>query len=405
MTDSSPPPPSTSPRWGATTKLAVTLTLVALLLLSLVYFRAILAPVLLSFILAFFFHPLVSWISRILKTSWRTSVGILYLLLLLLLAAGFTASGIALVQQVQSLVEFINRFITDLPNLAADLSSREWQIGPYTLSLAQFDLISLANQALNLVRPLLGEAGNLVSAIASGAASLLGWGLFVLLVSYYLLAEGGKLREDLVYIELPGYGEDVRRLGRELARTWDAFLRGQLLISLITLIAYSILLTVLGLRLSLAIASMAALARFVPWIGPLITWSTTTLVALFQTSNYFHLAAWKYALLIIATCILLDQILDNLVVPRLLGKTLGVHPAGILIVAIIATNLLGLVGLVLAAPTLATLQLVSRYVLRKLFDLDPWPEAEKPPPPPPEIPLRRWFEILQAWLRQRRWWK
>jgi hypothetical protein len=96
----------------------------------------------------------------------------------------------------------------------------------------------------------------------------------------------------------------------------------------------------------------------------------------------------------------LDQIFDNLVSPRLLGQTLGVHPAGVLIVAIIAANLIGIIGLVLAAPVLATVNLLGRYIGRKMFDMDPWPEpANTDTAQPFVMPLARWQRRIQALRR------
>jgi hypothetical protein len=56
-----------------------------------------------------------------------------------------------------------------------------------------------------------------------------------------------------------------------------------------------------------------------------------------------------------------------------MARTLKVHPAAVLVAALIAANLLGLLGVVIAAPFLATILLLGRYVMRKMFDLDPWP--------------------------------
>jgi hypothetical protein len=53
------------------------------------------------------------------------------------------------------------------------------------------------------------------------------------------------------------------------------------------------------------------------------------------------------------------------------------------VAAIIALDLLGILGVILAAPMLATLQLVGGYFVRKLFDLDPWEGLQETPPPPP----------------------
>ena len=96
--------------------------------------------------------------------------------------------------------------------------------------------------------------------------------------------------------------------------------------------------------------------------------------------------------------------MDNLVTAGLYGKALGVHPAAVLIAAIVAANLLGVIGLLRAAPVLATLTLFGRYAARKMFDLDPWPEGGQEDAEVPSIPgsqaLRRLLERLRA--RRRR---
>jgi hypothetical protein len=67
----------------------------------------------------------------------------------------------------------------------------------------------------------------------------------------------------------------------------------------------------------------------------------------------------------------------------------------VLIAAIIAANLLGIVGVIIAAPLLATLKLISQYTLRKMLDKNPWPEAEETPPP----------AFPSLWERLRVWWQ
>lgn len=402
MTDQIPPDsrsnqtPESSPKWGPYTKLVVGLTIVALVGALLVRFRQIVGPLLLAFILAFLLHPLASRLNQAVKISWRTSVNLIYLILVIILGGFITAAGFAIIQQTESLVNFFQRFVNDLPSLVADLSTRIYTFGPFQLDFSEFDLTALANQLLDAVQPLLGQAGGLISRFATGAAAVFVWGTFVLLISYFLLSETGQFPEDLVHIEIPGYDMDARRLGRELTNIWNAFLRGQMVISLLVVLAYSILLTVLGVRFTLAIAIMAGLARFIPWVGPFITWSVTAIVAFFQVSNYYGLEPLSYTLLVVVACLVVDQIFDNLVVPRVLGQTLGVHPAGVLISAIIITSLIGIVGLVVAAPLLATLNLLGRYIFRKMFDLDPWPEPEKEPARF-RIPWSRLVGRLRAW--------
>jgi predicted PurR-regulated permease PerM len=164
---------------------------------------------------------------------------------------------------------------------------------------------------------------------------------------------------------------------------------------------YTVIMSILGLNYALGIAILAGMARFIPYIGPLVTLVVASLVALLQGGNYFALPAWQYAILVVGLAVLTDQIMDNLVSPRIFGSTLGVHPAAVLIAAIIAANLIGLIGLVLAAPVVATLKLFGRYLIRKMLDLEPFPPTERAIEPI-EFPwarlrhqLHEWWKIMQ----------
>jgi hypothetical protein len=70
----------------------------------------------------------------------------------------------------------------------------------------------------------------------------------------------------------------------------------------------------------------------------------------------------------------------------------------VLVAALVAAKLIGFVGLILAAPVLASIALLSRYITRKMFDMDPWP-ANTPSSRSPEFP---WVELYR---RSQEWWK
>lgn len=366
----------TSPGWGPLTKLAVGLTTIAIIASLLVRFRTIIGPLLVAFVLSYLLHPVSSRLSQISKLSWRASVNLIYLVVAIIFGSVIAVAGLNIIQQIQSLINFVRQLITNLPGIVADLSTQTYQIGPFFIDLRQFDIQALVNQVLSIVQPILGRVGGLIGSLATSAISTLLWALFILVISYFLVADAGRVPAQLVKVDIPVYQEDIRRLGIELRKIWNAYLRGQLIVILLVVFSYILLLTTLGVRFALGIAILAGLARFVPYIGTFIAWVTLALVAYFQVGNYFGLPQYQYAILVVATAILVDQIFDNLISPRIIGDTLGVHPAGVLVAAIIATNLIGIIGLVLAAPVLATFLLIGRYIFRKMFDLDPWPEEE-----------------------------
>ena len=375
---------TSSPRWSATTKLLVGLVIFSIVAFFLFRFSNLIPPLLMIFIITYLLHPVNALISRTLRIPWKASVNILFLLLFMILVGLLTLGGVGLVGQVQSLVRSIQGLITDLPRYISDLSTKSFSIGPFTLDMKTFDLNQLSSQLLSLTRPLLSQTGNLVGTLAGGAAEFFGWTIFILTVSYFVMNESSGLREDLLKIDIPGYTEDLKKLGNELSRIWNAFLRGQIIIFFLAVVIYSIFLPAMGVRYAIGIAFMAGLAKFLPYICPAITWVVMALVTYFQPVKPFGLQdhALTYMLIIVISTSLIDWFMDNFISPRIMARTLRVHPAAVFIAALIAANLLGLLGVVIAAPSLATFMLLGRYIMRKMFDLDPWTQMEVEPPPP-----------------------
>ncbi len=396
MTQSQNP---TSPSWGTNTKLVIALTIVVIIGALLVKFQFIISPLLIALLLAYLFHPVASFLQRKLRFSWNASVAVIYIIIIILLLGLITLGGVGLVQQVQSLVTIIQDAITTLPQLIASISGKIYQLGPFKVDFSALDLQALSSQILGVVQPLLSRTGTLVGTLAGGAANFLGWTFFVILVSYFVLAESGGLRGQIVPLEVPGYTHDFERLSRELGRTWNAFLRGQMIIFFLAVSVYSIVLSVLGVHYALSLAFVAGLARFVPYVGPALNWTVLVLVSYFQVFKLFGLSPFYYTLLILIVALIIDQIFDNLVSPRILSDALKVHPAAVLVAAIVAANLFGLLGVVVAAPILATATLLWKYIMRKMLDLNPWPEEEQHQPPLPPgsrllVSIRRFFRSL-----------
>jgi predicted PurR-regulated permease PerM len=283
------------------------------------------------------------------------------------------------------------------------LSGQVFQIGPFRLDMRTIDLNALSTQLLSFVQPLLGRTGNLVTTVAGGAAEIFGWTFFVLIVSYFVMVESSGLQSDLIKVEVPGYNEDLRKLGSKLSMIWNSFLRGQIFIFAMSTVIYIFVLSIFGVRYAIGIAFLAGLAKFLPYIGPAITWVIMALVTYFQSPTPFGMQALTYMLMVVLTTTVIDWIIDNLVVPRIMAQTLRVHPAAVLVTALIAANLLGILGVVIAAPFLASVMLLGRYTMRKMLDLNPWPPGETVPAQPISFEwIARARDYLEARLQKAR---
>jgi predicted PurR-regulated permease PerM len=369
-------PFTSSPRWSPTTKLLVGLVIVGIVAFLFNRFTSLITPLMMVFILAYLLHPLTTLTSRGLHISWKAAVNILYVVILVLLIGLLTLGGVGLVAQVQSLINQVQAIVADLPTYVESLSGQVFQIGPFTLDMRTLDLNEISRQLLSFIQPLLGRTGNLVGTVASGAAEIFGWTFFVLIVSYFVMIESNGLQSDLFKVEIPGYNEDLRKLGSQLSLIWNAFLRGQIFIFVMATIVYIFVLSVFGVRYAIGIAFMAGLAKFLPYIGPAITWVVMALVTYFQPDKPFGLQPLAYMGIVVITTTVIDWVIDNLIAPRIMARTLKVHPAAVLVTALVAANLLGILGVVIAAPFLASVLLLGRYTMRKMLDLNPWPVGE-----------------------------
>ncbi len=385
-----------SPSWGTTTRLVIGLTLVAILAGIFIYYRSIVVLLVLASIITYLFEPIVSWLTEKTRMSWRMNTTLVFLLLVILLIGLLTGAGLVIAQQATGLVRVIQEFIENLPVLADDLTVFLEQYGIKDV----INLNDLANRLLETIQPILGQAGSIVGSIATGAATGIGRTFFVVFVAYFILSESQRVGE-ITFDQIPQYGYDIKRMTRQLKTIWDSFFRGQIIIFVMVFVVYLIVLSSLGVRFSIALAALLGMAVFIPYVGIWISSTVMVLVTFFQPYNYFGLLPWHFAAMVLAIVLIINFVFDNYITPRFLGRTLDIHPAAVLVAALFMASLLGLVGIFLAAPVVATIKMVGLYGFRKMFDLDPWPEPEVEPNPV-EFPWYRWSRQLKSWIKKLR---
>jgi len=391
---------STSPHWNATTKLTVILALMAIVAGLLMRFESIVPPLILVFIMAYLLNPVANFLSTRLHLSWQVAVTLIYAVIVLVLLGLLTLGGVGVVQQIQSLIGLLQQSLVNLQTTLQDISGRVVTIGPFQADLRKLDLTVLGNQLLGAAQPLIGNTGNMLQTVAGGAANFLGFTVFVLLESYFLLSGSDGIGRGILEVNIPGYESDIAHIGQGLDHIWNAFLRGQILIMGLAAIVYMIVLSTLGVNYALGIALLAGLARFIPYFGSFTVWSILFLITLFQDFKPFGLTPLLYALIAVAFAWLIDMVIDNFVAPNVMARALKVHPAAVLVAAIIGLSLLGILGVIIAAPMLATFQFIGRYFMRKLFDLDPWEGLEETPARPSiRAQLREWFASIRTKLK------
>jgi predicted PurR-regulated permease PerM len=364
--------PDASPLWSGTTKAIFGILAMVLFGVLLVRFRIIISMFLLSWLLSYLITPFIRWLSTRARLSWTVATNICFLFFILLILVASTAMGLVAAQQLQSLFLATQNFLINLSQQIEEASDILLELGPWTVDFSQFDLGTPFEQMLTYIELVLGQASTLITSVATVAVETVIRVVFIIAVAYFLSLDHERVRLAWRRVSFPGYEADMARLRRALSQLWDAFLRGQLVVVTITGFLTWMLMSILGVRFSLGLGILGGIAKFVPMVGPTAAGALAAVVALLQPANWFNLTPLAHALLVVVCVILLDQAIDYLIIPKIMGTSLNLHPVIIIVGALLGATLAGILGLLLSAPAMATIILLGKYLYRKMVDQSPW---------------------------------
>ncbi len=374
----------TTPRWSRSTKMLVSAVLLVIAGLLLYSFRTLLIPLILVFLFAYIVAPLVGWLSKQLHIGRSWAVLIIYLVGVGALATLPAVTVPGIVNEVENLLRNLNAIGNRAIGWLEQLDQYQIEVMGYTFSLPEFEapVISFElDKVLGLldstISPLAGGAFSVVKTVASGV----GWLLFMAATGFYLLRDADRLIPTLLNIVPDAYREEASRLIELVNRTWNAFLRGQIVLCILIGLVTGMAMSAVGIRYAVALGIIAGILEIIPSIGPTLASVPAILLALFQGSLSLPMSNLSVALLVAGIYWVIQSLENNLLVPRIIGSSLNLHPL-LVIVGVLAGATLGgtlgllggVLGALLAAPILATLRHVLRYVYCKLADLDPFPE-------------------------------
>jgi predicted PurR-regulated permease PerM len=393
-------PEPVSPVWSTNTKIIVTIATIILLVAVTLRFTNVIRIITLASIIAYLMNPIIAFVHKHTKISRGVSVAIVYLLLVVVVATAVTILGAATYIQATSFIEQLPVLITNITDYIETVATRSDPIEFGTLfsfSPADINWGSIGEQVLGLVEPAAGKSYQILTSVASKTVGIVGDLFFIFILSIYLAAEIPKLGGYVVRLaRTPGYQYDAKRLMQSFSQVWSSYLRGQMILGLSVGTASWFGLTVLGVQNSIALGIIAGILEFVPNIGPLITAVIAVIVAFFQTTpSTFALTNVQLALLVLVWMIIVQQLENNLLVPRIMGNALNLHPLLVLLGVLMGASLAGILGAILAAPIIATIKLISLYVWRKMFDLPPF--ETQLAPVEPRIPKPTLRDRWQQW--------
>ena len=311
----------------------------------------VLVPFLLGGAVAYLLDPVADWLERNgFSRMWATIVITVFAVLLL---------AVLIVLIVPTLARQTTQLVQLAPQMADNLESFLVERFP---SLVEED--SIVRRSLNdLGAAIQARGGQFVQALFTSLGSLVNVAvLFVIVpvVAFYLLMDWDRLVAEIDALLPRDHAPTVRRLAAQIDETLAGFLRGQGLVCLILGTYYAVALMAVGLQFGLVVGLIAGLLTFIPYVGAIVGGLLSIGLALFQ-----FWGEWLWIVLVWAIFQSGQFVEGNILTPKLVGSSVGLHPVWLIFALAAFGALFGFVGLLVAVPLAAVIGVLTRFAVER----------------------------------------
>ena len=307
----------------------------------------VLLPFVLGGAIAYFLDPVADRLermgcTRIMATAIITVIGLVAFILLLLWV-------------IPSLVNQALELFDVAPTLFANL--RDFLIERFpeimdTESPLRQSLVSIGET----IKSRGGELLNTVLSSAAGIINIVMLFVIVPVVAVYLLLDWDNMVARIDQLLPRDHAPTIRKLAAEIDRTLASFIRGMGTVCIILGTYYAVALMVIGLQFGLVVGFVAGLVTFIPYLGALIGGALAIGLALFQ-----FWGDWV-SIGLVAGVFMLGQVIEgNVLTPKLVGSSVGLHPVWLILALSIFGTLFGFVGMLVAVPVAASIGVIARF--------------------------------------------
>ncbi len=383
-----PAPPTQSTRWSTPTKYIVGVGLFLACLFVVIFARGTIPLIIIAALLAFVIQPVIRFFQQRVHMGRGGAVLLTYLLVIVvllliplvvlpgLLDAINSAINVDWQAVAQGVVEGLERAAVEV----RDIPVLGFLLGPTLqalVALLQGTTPSLQPEqvpyeaTISAVGSRLGQALGVLAKILGPVISAIVSLVFMLLISLHLSLSADKIRQGYPKLLPPAYESEVTQLMERITDIWGAFLRGQL--TLMVLIGAMIALGnwALGNSFPLLLGLVSGTLELIPNLGPFLALIPGVTVALLFGSSHFAMSNLVFALIILVFYCLVQVLENQLVVPYVLGEAVDLPPLVVILGVMVFGSTIGILGVLLATPTIATGRELFMYLYNKILEPPP----------------------------------
>lgn len=321
--------------------------------------------------LAYLLDPMADRLERLGLGRLAASLLILALFVVAL-ALTVLIAGPLVAKQAASLISTLPGMVSNLQAIIAE------RAGPLLQRIGGADIL---NDLQSSVGTLVGQGGSWAASIlgslwtgSQALVSILSLLVITPVVAFYILLDWDRMIAKLDSWVPPRHRPVVRRLGREMDRAIIGFLRGQTLVCIILGTFYAVGLFLVGLNFGILIGLIAGFLTFIPYVGTIVGFLLSVGVALVQ---FWPSSDWLHIGLTVGVFVLGQFLEGNIISPKLVGDSVGLHPVWLMFALLAFGSLFGFLGLLIAVPVAASIGVLVRYAIDRYLQ-SPLYHADEP---------------------------
>ncbi|WP_352418536.1 AI-2E family transporter [Proteiniborus sp.] len=309
-----------------------------------------------SIVLSYLLNPLVNLIEKKgIKRSY--SILIVYLFLITIIVIVSLSLVPKVFSEFENLVKlmpsYFNKTYDYFNNFFVKYSKHLDKLPPGFQEVKKIFLENLRDvQAL-----LLGYLRNITNSLIGIFPKMISF-IIVPILTFYFLKDKEYFKKKIILIIPKNLRNDIMQIVREVDKVLGKFVRGQLLVCAFVGISTSIALLLIGVDFAIIIGLVAGIADIIPYFGPIIGIVPALVFAILKGP--------LKALWVIISFIIIQQIECNVIEPKIVGDSVGIHPVGVMLALLIGGSYFGIVGMIFAIPVAIVIKVTSGFIIDKI---------------------------------------
>lgn len=341
----------------------------------LIYLLApVITPFAISAVLAYFGDPLVDRLEKLAIKSWKVgrtlAVSIVFILMSALIAIVLIILIPLLAEQIRLLVKLFPQWIEWLSTTVVP-----WISSTLGFEIKDFDPAQFSDMLKEYWKEISSAAFNVINIVSRGGMAVATWITHLILipvVTFYLLRDWDAFIAGLHDLLPRSIEPEVSKQAGEVNAVLGAFFRGQLMVMFALGVIYSVGLTLVGVELGFLIGMGAGVLSIVPYLGSIVGVVVAVAAAAFQFHDWFHVA-------LVLVVFAVGQTAEGMyLTPKLVGDQIGLHPVAVIFAILAGGQLFGFLGILLALPAAAALNVLVRHASLKYRQSDLYNSSANP---------------------------